>query len=375
VSFADFTASAGYSSSPVFGSSSSAFGRLSVFGFHGWNNERGSTSLTAYVENTTYLRGGYGSKPIFRLDAQADRAVSETVRVFGNLGVSGDIAGQLTNRFTSPPVITPPDNPPPVSNPDVINLSGRQYRVDGQVGASISASAISSVSLSAGASAAFFPKAKSANYWTYQGSVGYSRVISERTSIGATVNLQRQDFRGDNYSNVVNPTLTLRTKLAEDIDVNGSVGLLAIFSHRAGESDHSYSPSFSASVCKAGDRSSFCANLARTASAPLSIGVAENARSTAITTNFSLSYSRQLGLRDTIRAQVTASNSSRVRTIDDERFRTTYVTGLTSYDRKVGNRLYAGVSLGLRKVFQTGPDPRTDYNGNLYLRYRLGDLL
>jgi hypothetical protein len=376
VSFADVTASVGYSSNPLLEARSSIFGRLSVFGFHGWNNERGSTSLSAYVENTTYLQGGYGSKPIFRANAQADRAVSETVRVFGTLGITGDVAGQLTNRFTSPPVITPPDtNPPPETNPDVINLSGRQYRVDAQAGASISASARSSVSLTAGASRAFFTGAKEADYTTYQGSVGYSRQLSERTSVGTNLSLQRQDFRGSDYSNIVNPALTFRTKFAEDIYATGSVGLLAVYAHRGGESDHSYSPSFSGSVCKTGEQSSFCANLSRSASAPLSIGEANNARSTAITTNFNVSYSRQLGQRGTIRALVTASTSSRVRAVDDERFRTTYITGLVSYDRKIATRLFAGVSGGTRRVFQTGPDPRMDYNGNFYLRYRLGDLL
>lgn len=379
VSFADFSASIGFSGNPLLrsGNRSSAFGRVSFLGFHSWNSERGSTSLLAFVENTTYLQGGYGSKQIFRVDARADRALSETVRVFGNFDVRGDIAGQLTNRFTAPPsVILPPDTlPPPDTVPQVINLSGRQYFVNGNVGASIVTSALSSVSVSAGASHAFFTGGNNiADYSTYQGSLGYSHQLSQRTSVGATVSVQRQDFRGSDYSDVVNTAATVRTQLAQDINASASLGILAVYVHRAGESDHSYSPSFSGSICKAGERTQFCANVSRTAQAPLSVGVAQNARNAAVTTNFGFNYSRQLSRDESVRALVTAARSSQVSVVDEERLRTTYVTGLLGYDRKIGNRLFAGVSVGARRVFQTGPDPRMDFNGSLSLRYRLGNL-
>ena len=376
--FADILGSAGYSSAPAFGSNngSSIFGRISLNAFHSWNDERGGTSITGYVEDTTYLRGGYGSPVIFRVAAQTQRKVSEKVSVFGGVGVSGDIGGQLSNRFTTP-VGTPPGVvPPPEGNPEFINLSGRQYLVNGDAGASIVTSPLSSVSISAAASHAFFTGSNSAlDYTTYQGSLGYTRQLSERTSGGVTVTVEHQEYRGGNYSNVVNPTLTLGTQLAPDIRLNGSVGLLAIYVHRAGANAHSYSPSFTASICKSGEKSQLCASASRTAQAPLAIESAQSSRSAAATTSFNLSYSRKLGEKETIRALVTATNSSRVDVLNQGQFRITYVTGLVSYDRKVGNRLYAGVSGGVRKVFQTGPDPRTDFNASLYLRYHLGDIL
>jgi hypothetical protein len=379
VSFADLNAGAGYSNSPLLQSrsGSSAFARLSITGYHAWNGERGSTSVSAFLENTTYLGGGYGSKQIFRVNGQTNRAVSEKLSVFGDVGISGDAAGQLTNRFTGPIIAPPPDtNPLPDNNLDVINLSGRQYRVNGDAGASITTSARSSVSLTAGAAHVFFTGGnKVSDYTTIQGSIGYSHLLSERSSIGATVYLQREDFRGNDYSNVVNPTLTFRTQLAQDIVANGAIGVLAIYSYRLGQSDHTYSPSFTASVCKSGERTQYCANLSRSAQAPLSIGLAQNTGGTAITTNFNLTYAREIGRKETIRALVTATSSSRITVLDEGRFRTTYLTSLVSYDRKVGNRLFAGVSASARKLVQTGPDPRMDFNGSVYLRYRLGDLL
>ena len=387
VTSADLVASAGFSGSPFLQSSSSSnsrnssvFGRLSIAALHGWNSERGSTTVTGFLEGTTYLRGGYGSRAIFRVGAQTNQAVSETVKVYANVGLSGDVAGQLSNRFTTPVEGAPPPdtNPAPDYNPDYLNLTGRQYRVNGQVGASIVTSPLSSMTLSAGATHAFFTgQNKGADYTTYMGSVGYSRVLSERTTIGTTVSVQHMDFSGSDYSNVINPALNIQTKLGEDISAGGSIGLLAVYSHRLGLSDHSYSPSFSANICKSGVQSNFCASVSRTAQTPLSIRTAPTARGAAISTSFNLNYSRTLGEGQTIRALVSAATSSRVSAvsvIDEGRFRTTYVSGLAGYDRKVGNRLYAGASAGARKLFQTGPDPKTDFNGNLYLRYRLGDI-
>jgi len=371
--YAEATVSGGYSSNPSLQSTtrSSAFGRASLTGYRVWNGDRGKTTLSGYVENTTYVRGRYGSKQIFRVFGRTDRALSEKVRVFGTVSANGDIAGQLSNRFSGPV-----GDPSPGFNPEVINLTGRQYLVRGQAGASITTSPLSSVSLSAGVSHAFFTGGnKTADYTTYQGTVGYGHQLSERSSLGANVSLQRQQFRGSDYSDVVNVAGTFSTKFAEDISAGGSVGILAIYVHREGLSDHSYSPSFSASICKAGERTQYCANLSRSARAPLAIKGLETSRSASITTDFGLSYNREFGQRDTFRANLTGTSSSRVTVANEAKFRTTYVTGLMSYDRRIGNRLYAGISVGARRLFQTGPDPKTDYNGNFYLRYRLGDLI
>lgn len=380
--FVDVQAGVGYSSNPLlqFQGRSSAFGRLSVLAFHSWNSEVASSSVSAYVENTTYLRGGYGSKQIFSLNARTRRALNEKVSVFGDLAFSGDIAGQLSNRFLTPvpdgPPPPPDTIPPPGSDPGLFNFSGRQYRLSGTVGASIATSARSSVSLSAGAAHAFFTGGSNsdADYSTYQGSIGYNHQLSERTWIGANVSLQHQDFKGSDYANIVNTTATFRTQLGQNINASGSVGVLAVYSQRAGESDHSYSPSFAGSICATGERSSICANISRDASVPFGFGQIQGTGGASINTSFGLNYSRALGPGQSIQASVTASRNSNVGGLSNTQFDRTYVTGLVGYDRKVGNRLFAGASVGVRKLFESGPDPRTDFNGNIHLRYRFGDV-
>ena len=72
--YAEATLSGGYSSNPSLRAvtRSSAFGRASLMGYRVWNGDRGRTTVTGYVEDTTYLRGGYGSTQIFRLSARTD---------------------------------------------------------------------------------------------------------------------------------------------------------------------------------------------------------------------------------------------------------------------------------------------------------------
>jgi hypothetical protein len=245
----------------------------------------------------------------------------------------------------------------------------------GTVGASIATSARSSVSLSAGASHGFFTGSnKIADYSTYQATFGYNHQLSEPTWIGATVSVTREDFAGGDYANVINPAATIRTQLGQNISASGSIGILAVYDHRDGVNEHSYSPSFSGSVCATGERSSLCANISRDASVPLGFGQNQASRGASINTNLGVNYSRSLAPGQTIRAALTATQDSTVGRILNTRFTSTYVSGLLGYDRKVGTRLFAGVSAGARKLYQNGPDPRMDFNGSVYLRYRLGDL-
>ncbi|HSU68619.1 MAG TPA: hypothetical protein VLJ39_17190, partial [Tepidisphaeraceae bacterium] len=98
--YIDLEAGLGFSTNPLLQlhSHSTAFGRVSAYGVHSWETEQGSTTLTGYVENTTYFRD-YGSKQIFDLGAHTNQRVSQTVTLFGDLDFSGDFAGQLSNRL------------------------------------------------------------------------------------------------------------------------------------------------------------------------------------------------------------------------------------------------------------------------------------
>ena len=52
----------------------------------------------------------------------------------------------------------------------------------------------------------------------------------------------------------------------------------------------------------------------------------------------------------------------------------TYIRGAAAYSRRISDRWFGGVNLAARKLTETGPDPKTDVNASLFIRYRFGDL-
>lgn len=379
--YIDLNAGLGFASNPFLSipTRSSAFGRISVNGVHAWSTERSTSSLTAYLENTTYFKD-YGSKQIFELGAHTNRKVSPTVTVFGDLGFAGDFAGQLSNRLifepTQPVPPVPGSLPPPIiDSPDLSGLSGRQYRVSGQAGASIQAGARGRVSLTAGAQRSWFTGSqRDADYNSYFASAGYSQQVSERTSAGANFSVQRQDYRHGNWANIFNPALTVQSQLTENISANASFGVIALEQRMDGQKDRRVSPSFSGSLCNINDISQLCARVSRDAQSALSSRVASGSGGAAITTTASVDYSRRLSADGTLQAGLSAVRYDTPAGLDGNRFRTTYLSGVVGYDRKIRDRIFAGVTGGVRKLFQNGPDPNLDLNANVYLRYRLGDL-
>lgn len=379
--YLDLEAGLGVSSNPFLSipSRSTAFGRISATGVHQWKSERGTTTLRGYLENSTYFRS-YGSRQIFDVGADTAQKVSPTVTVFGGLDFSGDFAGQLSNRLISvpsqPPVIDPTNPLPPVTNtPDTFGLSGRQYRLSGNVGASIRSGLRGSISLSAGAQRAWFTGAPDADYNSYFASAGYSRQFSERTSGGVSLAFTHQDYRHGDWANIINPALTVTTQLSENVSASAAVGVLAIHEKINGNSENHATPSFSGSICQTGTISRLCGHVSRDAQSALSARVANGSGAAAVTTNAGVDYYRRLSEASTLQASLTGTRYEAPGSLNGERFRTTYISGVLGYDRKIGNRIYAGVTAGARKLFQVGPDPKLDLNANVYLRYRLGDLL
>lgn len=379
--FLDLEAGLGYSTNAGlrFNGDSSAFGRLSASGYHSWVSETGVISLRGYIENTSYFRH-YGSKQLWSLGAATTQQLNPTVTVYGDLGFSGDFGGQLSNRlFYNPgdPVLPDPTNPlpEPTVNPDLFGINGRQYRVSANAGASIRSSARSSISLTAGASHAFSSGSnKDADYTTYYGSGAYSQQVSERTNAGARVSVSQQDFKRGGSSTTINPAVFANTQLSEELSAEGSVGIMRVRQNFDGDSDTSTSISFSGSLCNVTTLSRFCGRVSRDATTGLTSAVLGGRAQAAITTSASLSYSRRLSANDSIQASLSASRYRTAASIDGDNPKTTYVSGVIGYDRNIGSRLFGGVQGGVRKLFQSGPDPDTDFNATVYLRYRLGDL-
>lgn len=372
--YLDLTGSLGYSSNPFLNfadDSGSAFARLSARGVHTWAGERGYTSVTGFVEGTSYFND-YGLESIFAITGNTQQRVSEKVTLFGSAGFSGDLSGQLSNRFlytpTLPEIPDPTIPPPPtVTDPDVFTFSGRQYTLYGQAGASIQTSARGSVSVSGGVQRIMYSSDLLNDYTTVFGDVSYNHSLSERTTIGIGVNADYTDYENSSdHSTIINPTLTIRTRLSEYWDVNAGVGVAFSKADRLGGSDSATNLSLDASVCHSGDSERLCFRANRYSQA------ASRAVLTT-TTSAGVDWYKKLDEKQTIQVNLSYVHyNSDAQIVDD--FNSNYFNFAASYSRFISPRLSVGADVGARALRQEGPDPDTDLSGSVFIRYRLGDL-
>ena len=366
-------AGGGYAANPFLvdgDGTGSALGRASAFAVHSRQTERSALRVSAFGENATYARR-YGSKQIFDLDGHAELQTSERVRLLADAGFTGDIAGQLSGRVsgTPSPEVPDPTLPPPLTTePDVFGLTARQYRARGQIGAVVTASETSSINMAIGAQHVFFSgEFEGAAYTVYTASGGYDRKLSERTTVGGRLSLQRADYSGsDNRSTILNPQLTMRRRLSESWEMTAAAGLLMAEHKSSGGSGRSTSLSLDGTLCRTEGGDRLCARASRYAQPAANANLVT-------TTSAGVDFRKQLDAKQAIDAWVTLLHYSGEEGPARTR-QTTYAVAAGNYSRKVSDRLSAGASVGVRNLAVAGPDPRTDVNGSLFLRYRVGDL-
>ena len=370
--YLDLTASIGYSTNPhlrIFDSEGSAFGRASARGVHSWRGELSSTSIAGFVEGSTYFNK-YGFESIFAVDANHTQRVSERVSIFGSAGVSGDLAGQLSNRFlsTAPPAVDPTLPPPPVvTDPNSFTFSGHQYRFYGQGGASIQTSERGTLTLSAGAQHLMYTNDFLDDYTTVFGTASYNHTLSERTTIGFSVSGEHTEYKNSSDSStIISPTVNITTQLSQYWTASGGVGVSFTNVDRGGDSSSSTDLALHGSLCRTTEQERLCANVQRYSQ---SSGIA----SIVTSTQAGVDWYRKLDASQTI--QLSAGYTHYVQ--DDvlgDQIKSNYFRAAASYDRRFNERFSVGGEINARAFHQTGPDADNDYGGTLFLRYRLGDL-
>jgi hypothetical protein len=374
INYLDLIASLGYSSSPrlrTADSQSSLFGRLSARGVHAVSGERTSYSVTGFVEGSSYFND-YGLESIFAVNGNVSHQASERVAVFGSASASGDISGQLSNRFLFVPEVPPvvdPNVPPPVTvvDPDLFSFSGREYRFQGQAGASFQTAENSSVTVSAGAGRVMLTNPLLDDYTSIFGSGSYNRKLSERTTIGVRINARRTNYDGSgDQSTVLNPEITVSTLLSENWDANAAIGISFSNVDRDTGNSKSTNVSLRASICQKSETERLCGRVSR---------FSQSASSSALltTTSAGVDWYKELDATQslTLSASVTRFVSDDV--INDNREAQHYRIA-ASYSRRIDPRFFVGADVSARKLSRDGPDSDTDLSGSLFLRYRLGDL-
>ena len=374
-SYIDLQAGLGYSTNPLLvagDTTGSAFGRVSAFGYYGTTSERSMTSISGYVENSSYFRR-YSNKQAFSLDAKTSRSISKLVRLFGDVSFTGDSGAQLSSRFYGVPagsVALDPTAPGSLLavSPDLYGLTRQQYRLSGQVGASVTLSARDTLTGAIGAQHLFASGSNNnLSYTQYDGSLAYDRQINERLSLGGRIIGQTAHFPGRGTISSAGPQATVHARLSDDWDATAALGFVNTREDLGalGGTHSSIDLAFDGSLCRNVQYQRFCGRVSRRTQSSL-IGAAPTS------TSAGLDYYRRLGARDTIQASVDIVRSSF--RLGGSNERSTFYSLASSYDRKVNDRMSVGANAAVRKLTRVASSPKADVGGSVFIRYRLGDV-
>ena len=374
--YVDLEAGAGYSTNPnlIFGSSKgSGFGRLSANAVHTRVSARTTTVLSAFAQSTFYTRH-YGSQQSLDLNAHHDAQVNEKLRVFGDAGFTYDEGGQLDTRILALPTVPllPGATEPPIISPtgDFISVRGKQYSASGHIGAQLALNARDSLNATTGIDYVHFKSGPlDTHYTTIPISLGYTRQISTHTTVGVRGTAQFTNYNGPGNTRILTPQFTIQTLLSERITFNAAVGASFAAIDDGVSTRHTTGVAANAGLCYIGEFDRLCAQASIDQQAATVVGPSK-------TITAAVDYSRKLDANQTIAFSLSASRySTPFTTLSGSTLsHPSYFRGAADYTRKIGNRWFGGVSLAGRKVTQAGPDPKLDFSGSLYIRYRLGDL-
>lgn len=378
VTYLDLEGGAGYSTNPQLSFSSnngSADGYVSAHAVHSRITERTTTLLSAFGQVTGYTRN-YGSNESLTVSARHDAAVNEKLRLFVDGNASYDKNGLLDTRIISVPNVPAlpgaPDIPPQLLPPgsDFLAATGKHYYFSADAGGDLALSPRDSLNFSSGVQRSVFrSRGADSSYWSIPAALAYDRQISPRAGVGGRVATLYTNYDGPERVWTVTPQLTANLRLSERMTLNGAIGVSfasvddGIFTH------HSTGAAGSVALCDAGEHSHLCARASVDQQTATVAGPAK-------TVSGDIDYSRELGANSSIQLSVGASHFSQpISVITGQSFSTSnYYRAAASYTHGFGHRLFGGVNVGARKVTETGPDPKADFNASLFIRYRLGDL-
>jgi hypothetical protein len=377
VTYLDLEAGAGYSSNPfqsLQNSTGAGFGRVALHAVHTRISERTTTILSGFAQSQFYTQH-QNSQQSFDVNVRHDAQISEKVSIFADVDAAYDKGGQLDTRVIDIPTIpgVPGAPPPPVlvgPGSDFLSVRGKQYRASGHLGAQIALSSIDHLDLSSGLEHVVFKTGNiDTRYTTIPASFGYNRQLSTRATVGARVQVQHTDYDGPTNFDQITPQITGQLLLSETMTLNGAVGVSFTTVDDGIGKHHSTGFAADTSLCSLGLRGHFCAHASIDQTAATTAGPAKSI-------SVGLDYSRQLNANQTISFSLSGDRySSPTSFISGSSFNhATYVRAAADYSHKLGQRWFGGISVAARKITETGPDPKADLSGSLFIRYRIGDV-
>jgi hypothetical protein len=377
--YIDLEAGAGYSSNPnlsIVNDQGSLFGRVSLHALHSRVSARSTTLLSAYAEDVSYTNH-HGSQQSVSVLGQHVAAVSEHTRLFIDGSAAYQEGGQLDTRVLGLPILLPPlpggTVTPPILIPpvgDFLSVTGRTYTFAGHGGATFALGPRDSLSPTFGVEhVTFHSGSTSTSYTRIPGSIAYDRQLSARTTVGVRVSAEDTEYEGPANFRVITPQLTARTFLSPRISLDGAIGVSFARTDDGVRIRNTTGLSAQANLCGQGETSYFCATFSADEQTATTAGPAR-------TIGGGIDYTKRIDADQSISFSLGVTHySTPLSVVTGRTFSSsTYEHAAASYSRRFAPRLFGGVNLAARKLTQNGPDPKTDFNGSLFIRYRLGDI-
>lgn len=334
-------------------------------------DERSEASLLARYRRSDYLTR-YNSAEAYGFTAVARRAMSSRLNLNANVSYDSSIIGQSGLGIVG--VVNPNPIPgPDLGTPDItlIGLNQRQNSIAAALGGSYRLTSRDTVNAQVSVNRVSYGGDGNGlllSSRTTGATVGYSRSLSERLSVGAQgsgswIDYDNPGFAGHTYS----PQGTLSYQLSPQ--VNFSLGAGAVFVSSTTPRGTATTTGFSGNFtgCRNAGRSVQCLRGYSDAQ-PTGLGDVSRRLGAAF------DYSYQLREFDFVRATLEYSRLTTTSDVSVQAPRTDFLNAMATYERGLSRRLFAGASVGYRQTSATGFGSPHDVTFRLFLRTRLGDI-
>lgn len=338
-----------------------------------WEDENSSAIIDSSFRLSQYTNE-LGSDEAARIGAQAQKQLDERTSISVRAGFQSSRSTLQDSFFLDPGDPFGPGFVPEIPLTDV-TIAGRRARVntyDASAGIDHILGPADSISFSVATSYSKFGNNVGSDFRSGFGNLQYSRRLSERTVVNASVNAGVVDYLGGDTGDatIISPQFGIQHSLSERLSLNASAGVsYTEIDQGVGTRRNDAYISGQISLCDRGVSSSFCASASRSAQ-PTALG------GISAVTNLAINYDLKVSLKDRVSISGRYSRTDRSSNITFASGRgKSQVYGVQAvYSRYINDRLSFDIMPSFTKIYEPLIERDPNFSIIASVRLRLGKL-
>lgn len=338
-----------------------------------WQDEISTFTLDGGLRVSKYSNR-YGSDIGGRLGVQSDVKLDERTSLFARAGYQSSRSTLQDNFFGNIGIPLNPGAFPEVPLTDV-TIAGRRVRIktlDATVGINRALTTKDTIGVTAATSYSKFGGAVGSDYRTASLGLQYGRLLSERTTVTASLNATVADYIGINIGDakIISPQIGIQRQLSERLRWSASLGVsYASVDDQLKISRNELYASGAFSLCSTGLNRSFCASVSRGAG-PTALG------GISAVTNVAFNYDQKISLKDrfSVNARYGMTDQSSDPAFATLRRNSQILGASATYTRDVNERLSLMVAPGYTKISEKQFRRESNYSIMAGVTFRFGKL-